>query len=364
MKSILKLTLLFTGIFAALSIFQRVPTINGLFAALIVAACFAPSMWTPSAVLRATLSATEILMDTIDAFHTMVPQLTAFSTDFKAEKAVKDQQIIAHIAGLPTVQDYDATTGFKANAATAQSLLTDVPVTLNRLKHVPVKVAYLTQLATRKNLYQEAIRNQAYVIGKSIVDYALSLYLAANISTKKVYATADSDLDALEDIRSAMNTNKALSVGRFGIVNTAVAAAMQLDSRIASSDYYAILNGNSGYRTFQGVAGFENIWEYPDLPSNAEALTGVFGDRRAVTVAARLPSVDDLAKVLGLPQIAKFEVVQDDRSGFPLLGIAWQEAGTFDVYVTLATLYGASVGKQGGAAGDILDYAGARLATA
>lgn len=364
MKPFLKFIIAITALVIASLIVHAAPTVQGAFIACAAAAVVYGVIAQPTAHICATLSVTEILMDTMDALKVMVPQLTAFSTDFSSKTAVKDQQIIAHISSLPSVQDYDATTGFKANAANAHQLVTDVPVTLNRLKHVPVKVAYLQQLASKKNLYEEAIRNQAYVLGKSIVDYGLSLVLAANFSTKKVEAVVDSDLDTLEAIRTLLNTNAAAPIGRFGIVNSSVAAVMQADTRIMSADYYAILNGAAGYRTFQGVAGFENIWEYPDFPANGEVLQGFFGDRRAITVAARVPEVQSAAKVLGIPDVARFETVTDPTSGLTLLGIAWQEQGTFDAYVTLAVLYGATAGKQGGSNGTILDKTGVRLATA
>ena len=44
-----------------------------------------------------------------------------------------------------------------------------------------------------------------------------------------------------------------------------------------------------------------------------------------------------------------------------MLGIKWQEAGTFDIYMTMAVLFGSAVGAQGGSAGTIADKAGYRL---
>lgn len=313
----------------------------------------------------ATLSATEILVDTLDAFRMEVPMLNAFSTDFSTATAVKDQIIMAHVSGLPAVQSYDATTGFKANAATADSLLTDVPVTLDQLKHVPIKVSYLTQLASKKNLYLEAIRNYAYVLGKSVVDYALTKVVAAQFSYTVTEAVANTTLDTLENVRTKLNANAAAPSGRFGLVNSAVSGALLTDQRISSALFYGQLNGNRGYRTLQNVAGFENVWEYPDLPSNAENLTGFFGDRRAVIVASRLPDINiELAQSMGIPQIAAFDIVSDPQTGLSLLGISWQEAGTFDVYVTVAILYGVTAGRQSGAAANATDKAGVRLITA
>lgn len=313
----------------------------------------------------ATLSVNEILQDVLDALVPSVPSLSMFSTDFSSATAVKDDQIIAHISGLPAVQSYDAAQGgFKNGAVGAETLLTDVPVTLDQFKHVPIKVSYLTQLASKKDLYREAVRNYAFVLGKYIVDYALGKAVAANFSQSITESIANTTLDTLENARTALNTKNASQFGRFGIVNSQFAASIQSDSRVASGDYYGQRNGSQGYRTFENIAGFERVVEYPSLPANAENLTGFFGDRRAVTVAARVPNVQDGASMLGIPSVANFATVTSPETGLSLLGIAWQEQGTFDVYVTVAILFGASAGSRGGAEGAVLDYAGLRVKSA
>lgn len=108
----------------------------------------------PDGYLRTTLSVPEILMDVLDAFKTEIPfMLDAFTTDFSSETAVKGDSITAHVSHLPAVKNYDPTLGFSANAATADSLLEDVPLTLSGFKHVPVKITWLTQLASKIPLY-------------------------------------------------------------------------------------------------------------------------------------------------------------------------------------------------------------------
>lgn len=311
----------------------------------------------PSARLCVTLTTTEILQDTLDAFKAMVPMLKdGFSTDFSNARSRKGETIIAHISGLPTVQSYDNTSGFDLNWTDADSLLTDVPVVLDQLKHVPVRIKYLTQLASRKNLYQEAIKNYAYVLGKSIVDAALAKVVVANFTHKSVVTPTNYTYETLENVRTSLNDQDAAQFGRFGIVNSAVATALQIDQRIASRDYYSQLNGGSAYRTFKNVAGFANIWEYPDLPT-AENLEAFYGDRRAIVIASRLPDVNDAASTLGIPSIAKFETITDPETGLSLLGISWMKAGTFDTITTIAALYGVAAGAQGGAADSITDKA-------
>jgi hypothetical protein len=313
----------------------------------------------------ATLTTKEILQQTIEAFKSSLPMLRRFSTDFSSKTAVKDEEIIAHITGVPTMQDYDATNGFKANAANAEDLLTDVKVTMSRLRHTPIKIDYLTAHTSRKNLIQTALMETGYALAKDIVDYALSLVDDTNVTNEITESIANTSLETLEEVRSGMNSNGAPRKGRIGIVNTSFAGALANDERIASRDFYGQLNGSDGYRVFLNVAGFEAIYEYPDLPANSTNLAAFFTAPQGVIVAGRVPNIlQNQAAAMGIPQVAKFETVQDPDTGFTLLGIGWQEPATFDVYVTNALLYGAKVGTQGGAADACVDKACFKVVTA
>lgn len=315
-----------------------------------------------------TLSTGQILDLVMDAFKVRLPFLTAaFATDFSNEQAKLNQTVIAHIAGLPTVRDYDANTGYKANAAEASSLLNDVPVVINRHKHVPIKLDFLDANSAVKqlNLLEEATMNCGYALAKSMADYCLSLVVDANFSQKTTLTVANSDLDALTAIREEMNARGANTMGRFGIVGSGVMTTLTTDSRIASGDYHGQRIGAEALGHLQGIQGFANIWEYPDLPANAENLTGFFGTRESVLLATRVPKdVTEIAKAAGIPMVASFETLTDEDTGLTLLGIKWVEQGTFDVYCTVAVMYGAVAGSQGGADGALTDYAGHRLVTA
>lgn len=347
---------------AALS-FAPAGIIGSLLLLMVVGALL--SRQTPQGHLMATISATEILQDTLDALKVMVPFMhTAFSTDFQATAARKGDSIIMHIAGLPSVQSYDATSGYEANATEASAMITDVTVALNQHSHVPTKVDYIDQLSSRKDLYAVAIRNMAYVLGKQISDYALGLCTATNVTHGTAQPAAGVSHQSLEAIRTALNTQGAAPVGRFGIISPAYAAALSDDPRCTSRDYYGqIQAGPNAYRQFRGMAGFENIWEYPDLASTSAGnatLNGIFGDKRLVGIATRLPVIQD-AGSLGIPNIAAWETVTDPDTGLALTLIRWQKQGTFDLWQTVTCLYGAAVGTAGGAANAIVDKAGYRV---
>jgi hypothetical protein len=315
-----------------------------------------------------TLSTTKILELVMDAFKVRVPMLiNAFATDFSDEKAKLNQTVNARIAGLPTVQNYDATTGYKNGATDGKTLLTDVPVTIDQHKHVPIKLDFLDMESTVQQikLLDESTMNCGFVLAKSIVDYCLGLCKAANFSEKTTLSAANSDKDMLETVRKAMNAKGAMTNGRFGIVNSDVFSALDGDSRISSKDYQGQQMGEEALGYLKGLQGFSNIWEYPDMPDNSENQTAFFGTKESIVLATRIPSSpEEVAKAAGIPQIASFETMTDEDTGLTLLGIKWVEQGTFDVYFTVSVMYGAVAGKQGGSAGDLTDYAGHRLVTA
>lgn len=315
-----------------------------------------------------TLSTAQILELVLDAFKVRLPFLvSAFASDFSAEKAKLNQTVNARIAGLPTVQSYDATTGYKANAAEASTLLNDVPVTITQHKHVPIKLDFLDAASTvnQIKLLEEATMNCGYVLAKSIVDYCLGLVLAANFSQSSTFTVANSDLDMLVAVREGLNGVGANTMGRFGIVSSGVMSTLTTDSRIASGDYHGQRIGAEALGHLSGIQGFANIWEYPDMPNNSQNLSSFFGTKESIILATRVPSdTNEIAKAAGIPQIASFETMTDEDTGLTLLGIKWIEQGTFDVYCTVAVMYGAVAGSQGGDAGDKTDYAGHRIVTA
>jgi hypothetical protein len=314
-----------------------------------------------------TLSTTQILELVMDAFKVRLPFLaSAFATDFSSERAKFNQTVNARIAGLPTVRDYDATTGYKANAAESKTLMNDVPVTINQHKHVPIKLDFLDQASavSQINLLEEATMNCGYVLAKSIADYCFGLIVEANFSQESIFTDANADLDMLAAVRTALNDKGATTLGRYGIVNSAVMTTLTSDSRIASGDFHGQRIGAEALGNLRAIQGFANIWEYPDFPANAENLSAFFGTKESIILATRVPSdTSEVARAMGIPQIASFETMTDEDTGLTLLGIKWIEQGTFDVYVTVAVMYGAVAGAQGGDAGTKTDYAGHRIIT-
>jgi hypothetical protein len=205
----------------------------------------------------------------------------------------------------------------------------------------------------------------AFVLGKSVVDFALGKILAANFSYGANVTQQNANKDTLDSATKKLNQNGCSPIGRFGIVNSGFYNGLEADSRIASGDYHGQMRTDNAYGSLQNIAGFSRIFEYPDMPTNNQQLNAFFGTRQAIALASRVPSdVSKIAARIGIPQIAKFSTLTDPNSGLTLMGIEWMKSGLFDLYTTVVLLYGGNAGRQAGNAGTICDKAGYRVTEA
>lgn len=315
----------------------------------------------------ATLTPKKILADIASAIAVQAPLLSRVATDFTSEPLKKGQTAVAHIAKRPTVTDYDYAdaAGYGKGALEANTLVEDREITISAHKHAPIKVSYLQGISDQKQVYQAVLNESAAAIGKAIVDDGLAKILDANFSQKTIETVANTDRDTLGKIRKAMNAVGAMTTGRTAIVNSDVFEALDADPRIASRDYYGQQTGGEALGMLRNVAGFEAVMEYPDLPANAENLTGFAMDPRAMAIKTGLPrDIEQIRQNVGAPATANFETITDPATGLTLLGITWQQPGTFHVFMTVTLMWGWSVGSDGGADGAVADYCGHRLVTA
>lgn len=311
----------------------------------------------------ATLTVSEILSDVLKAFTQRVPALKYFATDMSAEQVKFGQAIIAHLPTIPTAYNHTAASGYNNNAQSARDLLVDVSITMDGWKDVPIKIQVADATQDRSQNYLKTISNSGYVLGKAVVDYALTKILAANFSQSTTESISNTGKETLNKVRVAMNS-RAAGTPRNMLVNSDFFSALDNDSRISSGDYYGQRVMGDPYGRLLNCGGFSEILEYPDFPSNSQNLSAFGFDERAIGIATRLPmDSTDLAGQLGLPVTYKREVVQDPQTGLAIAGFGWIDPNTHYIYVTSTVMFGAVAGSQGGSAGDKTDYAGHRVVT-
>lgn len=290
-----------------------------------------------------TLIVEEILADVLDAFKVRVPALNRMGRDFRTSGLKLGQTYTAHIAGVPTVGDYDENNGgYQASPQNARDLLTDVPITVDKHKKVTLKWRHLNSIADKKQEYQKVIANAGYALAKAVVNDIIAKVNRRTLTNQSIYSVANSDYDAVNAIRDAMNLAGASDLGRVGMVNTNVASSLHLDERVLSADYRGDMQGGQSLRVFQNIAGFQEVFEWPELPSNN-------GTATAITATA---STD-------LVNLTAHGFQDGDRVYFPALtGGAGLTAGTTDYFVRDATADTFKVAATaGGAAVDITSNA-------
>ncbi len=291
------------------------------------------------------LTVEEILADVLDAFKVRVPAVNRMGRDFRTGGLKLGQTYTAHIAGIPSVGDYDENSGgYQAGAQSARALLTDVPIVVDKHKKVSLKWNHLNSIADKKQEYNKVISNAGYALAKAVVLDVMGKVNRRTLTNQTVEPEVSSDYDAIEAIRSAMNLDGAADTGRFGIVNTPVASALHLDDRVLSTLYRGEMDGANAHRVFRNLAGFEEVFEWPELPSNN-------GTAQDITATASTDVINLNAHTF-----------QDgDRVYFPTLtGGAGLTAGTTSYYVRDAATNTFKVSATaGGAAVDITtNYSG------
>ena len=307
-----------------------------------------------------TLSVPEILKDVLDAFTLDIPRFDWFTTDFSTDTAVLGDKGTAKISHVPVIGTYDGNNGGFYNASQdVTTLIEDVPCWLNQMPIITIKLGWLTQLSSKVELYKEATRNIAYALRKQIFN---SILASANVNFSNSMTLAPQlvNADTVDGpIRSQLNFQKIFDTGRYMICGTPFAQALGADDRIRSKLFWAELNDSKGYRSWKDVGGFENIVEYPDLPTVAGGVLAMCFDKRAgVIVSRRIKDASDVARQLGVKPSMLFEQQTDPVSGLPITACSFQEAGTGDVYAALGCLVGTASGNQGGVPGSITDNAG------
>lgn len=317
--------------------------------------------------MSVTLSVNEIVGDILAAFKLETPELfgkNGFGQDFSSKTAVLGDKITAHIAHLPATSAYDKDNGgFRNGAQEVTNLIEDVPVTLNQLRTVNIKLSWLNGIATKGvPLYKAALANIGYALGKYVVDEVL-FQCAAGISNSLPIVPVLTNLDTWDGtIRQQCNAQKMFGHSRWGFISSPMAQALGCDDRVRSKLFYDERCASEGFRRWVNLAGLSTLREYPDITLAGNQVAGILGDSRLAAVAVRkIENANNIAEELGVPKVMEFYPLRDSESGLEMTGVSWEEQGTGDIYLASAILFGVGCGNQGGAAGSMTDNAGLKL---
>ena len=293
-----------------------------------------------------TLSPDVITLDVLQFLKKRFPMLTAVATDFSKESVRLNTHIISRVVTPPAVQSYTQASGYVATNATT----TDVSVLINNFRYVTVSFYDDSMASTPRNLVQEQVEAAAYSLGKDAFDKLMALAIVANFPTHTVSTAANMTRDTLTAVRYQLQAAGS-AVPRFGILDSAGMEYLLQDPTIISRFYVNIqdsaVDQEAGILT--GIGGFEKIFEYADLTTDAANTLGFFGNKNALVLAARVPS-DPASFVSDLPINAIIKNITDEETGLTI-----QYRYHYDVIMgrldmTLCWIFGVAVGVPSHAA--------------
>lgn len=290
-----------------------------------------------------TLNSALILQTALSLVFTKRPLLSAISKDLDPMGAKQGQTVITRLKSVPSVvNSTDPLPAFNTS---------DVPVTLSYSKRVGASFTSAQLNSTARDLIQELAEPIAIAMANSIVDSVAALWTTSNFG----YETVDGQpsYNTLVELRKAL-IDRGIHGKRYLSVNAATYAALLEDPLITRPNRFMAM-GTDIIQTGEiaGVAGFENIFEYPAIPT-ANYLTGFCCTPEAVVLCSRAPQDPREAFGGNIPFPGNFDIITDPTTGMSAAAVEWINPDTLDVNVYLKWIYGVAVGNS--AAGQRLVY--------
>lgn len=291
-----------------------------------------------------TLTPGVITRDLLDSIVKQFPQLAMIARDFSGAAANFNESVTARVVTNPTVSDYNTTGGgyVAGNAATV-----DVPVTIDKHKHVTLSFSDQEISGTSRNLVGEQIDAAAYALGRQMLTDLYGVITPTNFpaaTNETIEALADVDRDTNIAARLALRTRGALGP-YFAIFGGTAFANMSKDAEVASRDYVDQFPDYEG-GTLSKVGGIRNTFEDVDLPT-ANNLVGFAGSSSSLVVAARVPKDPAVTmRELGIPMDVPgvIENVTHEATGLQIMHRYWYDMGTGKLNMTLTWMYGVAKG--------------------
>jgi hypothetical protein len=294
-----------------------------------------------------TLAGTLVTQRTLELLRFQFPALTRFATDFSDEPASYNQTITSRIISIPTVQTYNTSTGWTDSGDTT----TDVSVTINQHKGVPITFDSNTLASTVRRLFDEVAPAAAYALAKNMIDALYGNITAANF-------TAAAEVSGLADFARAnvinMGTDLTLAGAPMGSMNRTL---------LLYSTYFGKLAQDAGIvnlAAFQkpgiitdgdlpDVHGFKVV-DSPNLPAGSDHIVGFGGSKSALVIAARIPN--DYTKVLPGASYGNVNVVTNPDLGISVMLTQYVDHKLGSATQRISLMYGTALGQA--AAGQLL----------
>lgn len=275
-----------------------------------------------------------------EAFRTKVPELSFFSTDFGKDGSafappVKfGQEVISHIAIAPTAAAHTPGAGLGTGATNVKDLISDIKVKIDQAVIVNIKlptvdsVKYLLEPAFQASMLEAGKSLGRFVVGKVVEKFTKN-----NFSNELVATVSGAEYETLRDARKKLNKQGA-AAPRFMLGETDFIANIATDPEVASGDYHGQRTGADPYLTLVNIEGFENVREFPNMPTNTTSVG-----------AATVANAGDLLTLAahGLANGTRVRLTGSMPTGLALATDYYVKGATTDTFQLAATPGGSAV---------------------
>jgi hypothetical protein len=302
----------------------------------------------------ATLSGSLVSQRTLELLKYTFPTLTMFTTDFSDQGAQFNQTIITRTVGIPSVTDYNTSTGWAASTATT----VDVPVTIN--KHKGVNIVFNEQIlaSTVRRLFDEFSPAAAYAMALQMVNDLYANITDANFPNNTVVATASFARTSVIDIGVQLTLRGVpLALGsRTLLLWPTVFAKLVADTALITFAAYQkpelITAPQNGASLVIPVDTFQVV-NAPNLPSNNANLTGFGCSKSALVIATRMPN--DYTSAMPGASYGNVQMITEPDIGMSVMLTQFVDHKLANATFRLSWMYGTAAGQSN--AGQLLKSA-------
>ena len=293
-----------------------------------------------------TIAGTLVTQRTLELLKFVFPSLVRFTTDFSDQPATYNQVIMTRIVTIPTVVTYSTATGW----ADVVAATTDVPVTINNHKGVPITFGENLLASTMRKLFDEFAEASAYALAKALVD---SLYLNmtdANFTNNTISASTAFNRAAVVDIGTALtlrgvplglgNRTMLLWPAAFGNLEKD-ASIIQFGTNVPQPN--VITEGTQPDATLPLRVESFTIYTAPNMPSNNANLVGFAGSKSALVIATRTPN--DYTSVLPGASFGNVQMVTDPDIGITVMQVQYVNHTLGTATSRIALMWGTAAGQ-------------------
>lgn len=303
-----------------------------------------------------TIAGSLVTQRTLELLKLVFPELRRFTTDFSDQPATFNQTIITRIITIPNVQTYSTATGW----ADTNAQTTDVPITINNHKGVPITFNENLLASTMRRLFDEFAEASAYALGKALVDDLYARLTDANFTNNTVSASTAFNRSTVVDIGVALSTrgvplglgNRTMLLWPAAFGNLEKDASMvQFATNVPRPEL--ITDGVTPASAFAINVEAFNIYSAPNMPSNNANLVGFAGSKSALCIATRTPN--DYTTVLPGASFGNVQMVTDPDIGMTVMQVQYVNHTLGTATSRIALMWGTAAGQT--AAGQLVKAA-------